>query len=66
MRRLGELKAASHREASAEHLGRTLEERLRRSWELFEAHRDAGEACDRKGDPSRLYERARELGLYQP
>lgn len=64
MKRLGEYKAASHEDALAAHLALTLEERLARSWQLYELFRD--EARSREGDDddvARFYARARDLGL---
>jgi hypothetical protein len=64
MERLGRYKAASHMDAQARHLALSLDERLRRSWALYEAHR--GALPERNDDPSPFYERARALGLYTP
>lgn len=61
--RVGEYKAASHAEAQARHLELPLDERLRRSWELFLAGREPGACRDRHDDPSPFYDRARALGL---
>lgn len=48
MRRIGAYKELSHREAQAEHLAASLDERLRRSWRLSERyrHRRRDEAAD--------------------
>ena len=64
LERLGRLKAASHATAAARHGARTLDERLDRSWALYEAH-GAGLRA-RSDDPSPFYDRARALGLYSP
>lgn len=64
MERLGRYKAASHADAEARHGALSLDERLRRSWALYEAHRDS--LPPRTDDPSAFYERARALGLYSP
>ncbi len=65
-RRVGGIKAASHAEATAEHLALSLGARLRRSWELYLAHRDERQGDAREDDPSGFYDRARALGLYRP
>lgn len=64
LRRLGELKASSHAEATAAHLALPLEERLARSVALM--RRFLASAPPRQDDPSPFYERARRLGLYRP
>jgi hypothetical protein len=63
MKRLGEYKAASHREALESHLALSIEERLERSWQLYELFRE--EAGDDVSDDGslRFYARARSLGL---
>ena len=61
MARVAGYKAESHAEAQARHLALPLDERLRRSWELYLAGRVAG--SERDDDPSPFYERARALGL---
>jgi hypothetical protein len=66
MRRIGEAKAASHAEALARHRALPLEERLRRSWELWLAFRDRARVAERDDDPSPFYERARGLGMCEP
>jgi len=66
MRRLGELKAESHREAQERHLALPIEERLRRSWELYLRFRSTVDQSAREDDPSPFYDRARALGLYRP
>jgi len=66
MRRIGEAKAASHDEAAVRHRTLPVGERLRRSWALYLARRDAAHVAERGDDPSPFYERARRLGLYQP
>ena len=66
MRRIGVYKALSHREAQAEHLAASLDERLRRSWRLYERYRHRVQRADPTDDPTPFYERARELGLYKP
>jgi hypothetical protein len=63
MRRLGEYKASSHREALESHLALSLEERLERSWQLYELFREeARESADDDG-ALRFFARARSLGL---
>jgi hypothetical protein len=66
MRRVGEYKSASHREAEARHLALSLSERLARSWELYLEGRSAAALDRRDDDPSPFYEKARTLGLYRP
>ena len=66
MRRIGEFKAASHRDRLAEHLSLSLEERLQRSWRLFEALCDSVAEAREDDDPTAFYDRARALGLYRP
>lgn len=66
MRRIGVYKDLSHREAQAEHLSLTLDERLRRSWRLYQRYRHLVRREDPQDDPTQLYERARRLGLYEP
>jgi hypothetical protein len=63
MRRIGEYKDASHRDAQARHLAKTLSERLARSWQLYLDGR-ATAIARREDDPTPFYERARALGLY--
>ena len=65
MRRIGAYKELSHREAHAEHLGASLDERFRRSWRLYERHHQRDRRDGPKDDPTPLYDRARELGLYE-
>jgi hypothetical protein len=65
MRRIGAAKAASHAEAQAAHLALPIEERLRRSWRLYETTR-ASVKQEPEDDPSPFYEKARALGLYRP
>jgi hypothetical protein len=57
MRRIGVYKELSRREAHAEHLSLSLDGRLRRS----RVRRD-----DAQDDPTPFYDRARQLGLYEP
>jgi hypothetical protein len=66
MKRLGEYKAAAHREALEAHLALSLEERLERSWQLYELFRDQGSETERGDDALELYAKARRLGLYIP
>jgi hypothetical protein len=66
MRRIGEAKAASHAEAAQRHRALPLEERLRRSLELWLARGDRARGAGRDDDPSPFYDRARRLGLYKP
>ena len=66
MRRIGAYKELSHREALAEHLALSLDERFRRSWRLYERYRDRVRRDDPQDDPTAFYRRARELGLYEP
>jgi len=63
MARVASYKAESHAEAQARHLALPLDERLRRSWELYLAGRADGASRERDDDPSPFYERARALGL---
>ena len=63
MTRIAGYKAASHAEAQAKHQALPLEERLRRSWELYLAGRGAAEGREREDDPSPFYARARARGL---
>jgi hypothetical protein len=63
MARLAGYKAESHAEAQARHLALPIGERLRRSWELYLAGREAGIGHERDDDPSPFYRRARALGL---
>ena len=65
MRRIGAAKAATRAEAQAEHLALPLEERLRRSWRLYELTRSSARHPERD-DPTPFYERARALKLYRP
>jgi hypothetical protein len=62
MRRIGESKRRSHEDARLSHLALSLDERLRRSFELSRAAGMAGSARD--DDPGPFYELARALGLY--
>lgn len=66
MRRLGEYKAESHRDAQARHLALTLSERLERSWQLYLEGREHAALDRRDDDPSPFYAKARKLGLYKP
>jgi hypothetical protein len=66
MRRIGAYKELSHREAQAEHLALSLDERFRRSWRLYERYRGRVRRDDPQDDPTAFYRRARELGLYEP
>jgi len=66
MRRIGVYKALSHREAQADHLAASLDERFRRSWRLYRRYRHRVRRGDPTDDPAPFYERARELGLYKP
>lgn len=66
MRRIGEYKEESHREATERHLALPLEERLVRSWNLYLAGRAEASLDRRDDDPTRFYDRARALGLYEP
>jgi len=69
--RIGRLKAASHADALAAHLRLSLDERLQRSWELYERFRDARPDDTRPDEgraretPRAFYDRARALGLYR-
>ena len=63
MARVALYKAGSHAEAQARHLDLPLDERLRRSWELYLAGREAGACRERDDDPSPFYDRARVLGF---
>lgn len=64
--RIGRLKAASHAEALAAHRRLSLDERLRRSWELYERFREERPRDGRAREtPRAFYDRARELGLYR-
>lgn len=63
MRRIGAAKAGSHGEALARHLALTLDERLRRSWDMYLGGRASANLSAREDDPSPFYRRARELGL---
>jgi hypothetical protein len=65
MRRIGVYKDLSHREAQAEHLALSLDDRFRRSWRLYQRHRHRARRDDRD-DPTPFYDRARGLGLYEP
>jgi hypothetical protein len=65
MRRIGAYKAASHADAQARHRALTLEQRLQRSWALYEANRQALGRLVHE-DPTPFYDRARALGLYRP
>ena len=66
MRRLGEYKEASHREALESHLALPIAERLERSWQLYELFRGERPEAERGEDPLEFYEKARRLGLYVP
>lgn len=70
MRRIAAYKALSHAEAAAAHASRSVEERLRASWDLYLRNKD--ELFARRGlelespDELSFYRRARALGLYEP
>jgi hypothetical protein len=64
--RLGELKAASHEEALRRHRALPIEERLARSWQLYEAYRDSVRRTERGDDALQFYAKARARGLYRP
>ena len=66
LRRIGEYKADSHRDAEARHLALSLSERLARSWQLYLEGRSAAALERRDDDPSPFYAKARALGLYRP
>ena len=66
MRRIGEYKEASHREATEQHRALSIGERLARSWALYLAFRSTASTDRRDDDPSRFYACARRLGLYRP
>ena len=66
MRRIGIYKDLSHREALAAHLSLSLDERLHRSWLLYERYRHRVQKDDPQDTPEQFYARARELGLYKP
>jgi hypothetical protein len=66
MRRIGEYKEASHRDATERHLALPIEERLARSWDLYLAGRAEASPDLRDDDPTPFYDRARALGLYEP
>jgi hypothetical protein len=66
MRRIGEAKAVSHREAAARHRALPVADRLGRSWALYVAGRASRTAKPREDDPTPFYDRARRLGLYRP
>jgi hypothetical protein len=61
--RIGAYKAESHADVSAAHRSLPVSERLRRSWELYVAHRGEVDLSAREDDPTPFYERARTLGL---
>lgn len=63
MARMAGYKSVSHAEAQARHLALPLDERLRRSWELYLAGSAARRSGERDDDPTPFYERARALGL---
>jgi hypothetical protein len=60
-RRIGEYKAASHRQALEEHLALSLEQRLQRSWEFYERSDPSFEIVCEDG-ALQLYALARRLG----
>jgi hypothetical protein len=66
--RIGGYKRRSHEEALATHLRRSLAARLDQSWHVQQlyAASDADGRQRREDDPSRFYDRARELGKYEP
>ncbi|HYC49482.1 MAG TPA: hypothetical protein VEB19_00105 [Gemmatimonadaceae bacterium] len=66
MRRIGVYKELSHRQAHAEHLALSMDERLRRSWELYWRYRELVRRDDPEDDPAKFYERARQLGMCDP
>lgn len=66
LRRIGEYKADSHRDAKARHLALSLSERLARSWQLYLEGRSTAALDRRDDDPSPFYDKARALGLYRP
>lgn len=66
LRRIGEYKADSHRDAEARHLALSLSERLARSWQLYLEGRSTAALDRRDDDPSPFYAKARALGLYRP
>jgi hypothetical protein len=66
MRRVGSYKALSHSEAQAEHLALPLDERLRRSWRLYELYRHRLRNDDAADDAAQFYARARQLGCCDP
>jgi len=66
LRRIGNYKAESHREAEARHLALSLSKRLERSWQLYLEGRSAAALDRRDDDPSPFYDKARALGLYRP
>ena len=63
MRRLGEAKAATHADASSEHLRLAPIDRLRRSFEINAALRAQANLAVRVDDPSEFYEKARARSL---
>jgi hypothetical protein len=65
MRRLGDLKAASHREALRDHLALSLEERLQRSWEFLEQLPAMAWHVEPADGALELYRTASQLGLYR-
>ncbi len=66
MRKLGEYKRASHDAAAAQHRALPIDQRLRRSWELYLSGRESARVSAHDDDPSPFYERARARGLYRP
>ena len=65
MRRIGVYKDLSHHEAQAAHLSLSLDERLRRSWRLYQQYRHRVRRDDPEDNPAEFYARARRLGLYE-
>jgi len=61
--RIGVYKQASHGAAASGHRALSLEERLARSWALFEAYAYSTSVPRDDSGPLAFYERARSLGL---
>jgi len=61
--RIGAYQQASHGGVASEHQALSLEERLARSWALFEAFADSTRPPRDDSRPLAFYERARALGL---
>ncbi len=64
MKRIGEYKEASHREALAYHLALPLEKRLQRSWEFYELFWGTPQEFPCEDGAISFYARAHQLGLY--